>query len=296
MRARCVTIVPMTHRADPSAPATMATPIVHACSGAATATGHRRAVNEDAYLDGPDLFVVADGMGGHRAGDVASRLAIDTFAASVGPPPSTVDEIGAAVRRAHEAILADADDDRSGMGTTVVGAAPVVHLGAPAVAVFHVGDSRCYRLIDGELTLVTHDHTHVQELVDAGQLDPREARRHPLRNVVTRALGIELDDGPEITLLAPPFGRLLLCSDGLWAELEARTIGRVLAGVDDPQAAADRLVELTLNGPARDNVTAVVVDLDLATGTPWAPPTQAAVRTEMPPGHPVSRETGRERS
>ncbi len=254
-------VVGMTHRADGSAPTT-AGPTFRA--GAATATGHRRRSNEDAYLAGPEFYLVADGMGGHRAGEIASRLAVETFLHHpAGAVPNGVDDIVELVELAHRTIVHHGTDPScSGMGTTIVGASAVERRGRSAVAVFHVGDSRCYRLVDGVLDLVTRDHTHVRELIDAGRLDPAEAARHPLRNIVTRALGVELDDGPDVTVLDPPVGRLLLCSDGLWAELSPRTMGRVLSAICDPQAAADRLVELSLAGPARDNITAVVIDVD----------------------------------
>ena len=151
-----------------------------------------------------------------------------------------------------------------GMGATLVGAAVVRSGGSEtaheAVAVFHVGDSRCYRLHDGVLRLVTRDHSLVQQLVDAGRLAATDAAAHPMANVVTRALGPDPDVATDVVLLGAAPGRLLLCSDGLSDEIPARTIGRVLAGIADPQIAAERLVELVLAGAARDNVTALVVD------------------------------------
>ena len=230
--------------------------------GAATSAGNRRHHNEDALLAGPDWFLVADGMGGHRGGAIASALAIETFARAPGPGRRSVADVSALVAVAHATIGREAAAvDALGMGTTLVGATVVDHLGERRVAVFHVGDSRCYRLADGRLTMLTRDHSHVQELVDAGRLDAADAARHPLRNVVTRALGIDIDEGPDVVVLGGDPGRLLLCSDGLSGELDPRTIGRVLNGIADPQAAADRLVELALAGAARDNVTALVVDL-----------------------------------
>lgn len=226
--------------------------------GVATATGHRRPLNEDDVLAGPDWYVVADGMGGHLAGEVASTLAVETFGGA--PRAASIDDVHRVVAGANAAVLGRADHDGApGMGTTVVGAT-VLAEPAGRVAVFHVGDSRCYRLLDGVLDLVTTDHSYVQELVDAGVLDPAHVRTHPMRNVVTRALGLERDTRADIVALESG-GRLLLCSDGLSGELDARSIGRVLAGFGDPQEAADRLVELALAGAARDNVTAVVVDV-----------------------------------
>lgn len=230
-------------------------PIVGA--GWATSPGHRRTVNEDAVLAGPHWFCVADGMGGHRAGDVAATLVVDVLAGHAAPG-ATVDTVRHAVTDANRTVHAAAAGPRSGMGSTVVGAAPLTDGG---VAVFHVGDSRCYRLHDGELTLLTTDHTAVQDLVVGGLLDPADALTHRLRHVVTRGIGIAPAVVVDVTVLAPPAGRLLLCSDGLSGELAAPRIGRVLAGVRDPGAAARRLVDLVLAGPARDNVTALVVDI-----------------------------------
>ena len=245
---------------SPSTGAAASCPVVRA--GWATSTGNRRSHNEDAMLTGPHWFAIADGMGGHRAGDVASTVAVDVLA-GYARTTTDIDTIRRAVRDASATIHRSATGPRSGMGTTVVGLAP---LDGDALAVFHAGDSRCYRLLDGRLTLVTTDHTHVQELVDDGLLPPDDAASHPLRNVVTRALGLTPHVEPDVRVIRPPHGRLLLCSDGLSGELAPRVIGRVLAGVTDPSDAAERLVELVLAGPARDNVSAVVVDVTACDG------------------------------
>ena len=223
--------------------------------GGCTATGHRRSLNEDAFVCGPTWFAVADGMGGHAAGDVASRLTIDTVQRQ--PPPTTASDLQQVMVAANDRIIAAAQRDATpGMGTTLVA---TVALG-DRVAVVHIGDSRCYHLGGGVLTQITRDHSHVQELVDLGQISPEEASGHRLRHVVTRALGVDPVPRPDVFVLPGRVGRLLLCSDGLTAELSPRAIGRVLAGVPDPGDAAARLVELALLGAARDNVTAVVVD------------------------------------
>ncbi len=223
--------------------------------GAATATGHHRRDNEDAFVCGPTWFAVADGMGGQQAGDVASRLAVDLVHRA--PPADSVDDVLAIVDRANSHLRDWARrDGATGMGTTLVATTPL----ADGVAVVSIGDSRCYHLTGGSLTLVTHDHSHVQELVDLGRVAPGDAPGHPLRHIVTRSLGVDAVARPDLWVLRPPVGRLLLCSDGLNAELSSRTIGRVLCGVHDPQAAAERLVGLALRGAARDNLTALVVD------------------------------------
>jgi serine/threonine protein phosphatase PrpC len=237
-------------------------------SGAATSAGNRRPLNEDAFVTRERFCIVADGMGGHAAGEVASAVAVDAImeqltAASAHHPPS-VASLRNAISDANRLIRQRAESDRTeGMGTTVVVAVVVADpgLARPVVAIGHVGDSRCYRLRDGVLDLVTDDHSLVNELVAIGRIDRAAADRHPMSNVVTRALGADPTVDADIVVIEPGACRLLLCSDGLSDELSARTIGRVLAGVDDPQAAADKLVELTLAGRARDNVTVVVADV-----------------------------------
>jgi protein phosphatase len=238
-------------------------------SGRASATGNRRRRNEDASGAADRVAVVADGMGGHAAGEVAASIAVASVLHELRTADrraiAGIDPIHAAVAAANDAIRAEARRaGTAGMGATLVGAAVVRAGGSEraheTVAVFHVGDSRCYRLHDGVLRLVTRDHSLVQQLVDAGRLAATDAAAHPMANVVTRALGPDPVVATDVALLGAAPGRLLLCSDGLSDEIPARTIGRVLAGIADPQAAAERLVELVLAGAARDNVTALVVD------------------------------------
>jgi len=233
-------------------------------TGAATSPGNRRPANEDSYVVGNRFCIVADGMGGHAAGGVASSVAVAQIASHLDHAV-LIDEaaIHRAVEVAHREVLRRAVlDDTDGMGTTVVLAAlACTEDGSPAIAVAHVGDSRCYRFADGELELVTADHSLVSELVRTGRCTVAEAAAHPMANVITRAVGVEQLAHAEVALLPATPCRLLLCTDGLSDELPARTIGRVLAGIVDPQAAAARLVELALAGEARDNVTAVVIDV-----------------------------------
>jgi len=233
-------------------------------AGAATSPGNRRHANEDSYVIGDRFCIVADGMGGHAAGGVASGVATAQIASHL-EHAVVIDEaaIHRAIEVAHREVLRRAVlDDTDGMGTTVVLAASgCTDDGSPAIAVAHVGDSRCYRFADGELETVTADHSLVHELVRTGRCSPAEAAAHPMANVITRAVGVEQLAHAEVTLLPDTPCRLLLCSDGLSDELPARTIGRVLAGIVDPQAAAARLVELALAGEARDNVTAIVIDV-----------------------------------
>ena len=230
--------------------------------GSCTDRGKLRPVNEDAVLQQPGLWAVADGMGGHAAGDVASALAVSTLAELSGELPLAAEAVVAAIQRANARIRAGAHErGAAAMGTTIVGAALVDDGAGPAVLVFNVGDSRCYELA-GQLVQLTTDHSVVQELVDQGLLRPEDARLHPDRNIVTRALGVE-DTVQADILVTVPEGRrrLLLCSDGVSNELDHAAIHHCLATVDDPQHAATALVELVLQGSARDNATALVLDL-----------------------------------
>ena len=233
-------------------------------AGAATSTGNRRLANEDSHVVDERFCLVADGMGGHVAGGVASSVAAAEIARHLAGA-TVIEEsmLHRAVEVAHRQILRRAVlDDTDGMGTTVVLAAiACTQDGSPAIAIAHVGDSRCYRFAGGELELVTADHSLVHELVRSGRCSVDEAAAHPMANVITRAVGVEQLALAEVTMLEARHCRLLLCSDGLSDELPTRTIGRVLAGIVDPQAAAARLVELALAGEARDNVTAVVIDV-----------------------------------
>ncbi|MEY2960092.1 MAG: hypothetical protein RLZZ01_2660 [Actinomycetota bacterium] len=230
--------------------------------GAATAVGRRHTVNEDALLTGPGWFVVADGMGGHRAGDVASTLAVDAIAGFTSIPastdPSTIDRlIERVVARANSVVHREATGPRAGMGTTIVGA---VLLDDGSAAVFHVGDSRCYHYCDGSMSLLTTDHTLVQELVDVGHITPERVDDHPMRHVLTRAVGIGPEVSPVVVRVAAPTGRLLLCSDGVSAHVRHADLERILATVDDPQRAADELVAAALAAAGRDDASAIVID------------------------------------
>jgi protein phosphatase len=233
-------------------------------AGAATSSGHRRATNEDSHVVRRRYAIVADGMGGHAGGGTASAIAVDTISGRLDAAPVIrVATIHEAIDAADLAIRTRAVvDDTDGMGTTLVAALVVEGAdGSPAIAVVHAGDSRCYRYVSGVLGLVTVDHSLVQQLVTAGRISTDQAASHPMANVVTRALGVDGLAFADVTFLPVEPCRLLLCSDGLSDELSARTIGRVLAGIVDPQSAADRLVELSLSGDARDNITAVVIDV-----------------------------------
>ena len=231
--------------------------------GSASHRGRVRSANEDSMFASASLFVVADGMGGHAAGEVASRLAVEEFRPLSELPAITVEDVRETVGRANDRILLAAQEvGRAGMGTTLTGMAVVVADGWTQWAVFNVGDSRTYRFADGHLVQLTVDHSEVQELVDAGQITPDEAARHPLRNVVTRSLGLSPAPVPDIWVMPPaPGERFLLCSDGLTRELSNDTIRGVLQHHPQSQDAAGTLVADAVEAGGRDNVTAVVVDL-----------------------------------
>jgi protein phosphatase len=231
--------------------------------GARTDVGNLRELNEDAVLASPPVFVVADGMGGHAAGEVASLLALQTIGGLAGRDDLRREDLLAAIEQANEAILAEADQQREhrGMGTTVSGVCLGSVGGAAHWFVFNVGDSRVYRFVDGTLTQITTDHSEVAELVALGRISEDEARSHPARNIVTRSLGTDPSPVPDIWVLPVVSGeRFLICSDGLPLEVREQDIASIL-GSGSAQEAADRLVEAALSAGGRDNVSAVVVDV-----------------------------------
>ncbi len=232
--------------------------------GAASPTGLIRERNEDSAVITQDIFAVADGMGGHAAGDVASRIAVAALMRlAAHENVASSDEVVAAIATANRDILDAIDEDgrQAGMGTTLTGVA-IIDRGVRAQwAVFKVGDSRVYRFADGTLTQVTVDHSEVEELVAAGRLTPDEAKVYARRNVVTRSLGTVPGPKADIWVLEPAAPeRFVICSDGLTLELDDDEIAEVLREEPEAQRAADRLIALTLQAGARDNVTVLVID------------------------------------
>ncbi|MGH9229496.1 MAG: Stp1/IreP family PP2C-type Ser/Thr phosphatase [Acidimicrobiales bacterium] len=232
--------------------------------GGATHVGRVRSTNDDNYMarDDVGLWAVADGMGGHRGGDVASAIACEALGRSY--TDRTVDGLIEAIEQANDAVYetGSSDPDLSGMGTTVVALAVVDEDGEELLAVANVGDSRVYRYSVGDLEQLTDDHSLVADLVREGTLSPEEAAVHPQRNIVTRALGVS-DRVPVDTITIEPVAgdRYVLCSDGLFNEVPEPGISAVLHRLDDPAEAADELVRLAVEGGGRDNVTVVVVDV-----------------------------------
>src|SRR5919202_3850515 len=213
---------------------------------AATDQGLVRSNNEDAVFVGKRLFVVADGMGGLPAGELASDILVRALAVVDDMPESEepLQDLVTALRTANkriEAAIAD-DDARDGMGTTVT----ALLLSGDSVAALNVGDSRCYLVRDGVMTQLTKDDTYVQALVDQGVLTPDDARRHPQRALVTQAVQGG-DVTPSGALLAPqPGDRFLLCSDGLSDYVDDELISQALRSYADPQQCAGELVKRTI--------------------------------------------------
>lgn len=236
-------------------------------SGSATDVGRVRSVNQDRVLDAYPLFAVADGMGGHAGGEVASRMAIEAFSEAFDGDP-TATGLTAAARRANLAVWERSRSDAGlrGMGTTLTAAALVADEGGAEgderLAVVNVGDSRAYLLRASRLTQLTDDHSLVEEMVRSGELTAEQAAVHPQRHIVTRALGIEPEVEVDALALHPVAGdRLLLCSDGLVNEIGDAEIGEVLTQLEDPQAASDELVARARAHGGGDNITVVVVDV-----------------------------------
>jgi serine/threonine protein phosphatase PrpC len=233
--------------------------------GAASDVGRVRTGNEDAFVAEPLVVGVADGMGGHQAGEVASAIAVRTLLDRLGHGAPNVEVALAAVVDANTAIFngARSNTEQRGMGTTLT--AMIVLADSEPVRRFvllNVGDSRTYLLRGNRLRRVTVDHSYVQELVSTGHITEIEARSHPRRNIVTRALGIEASVRIDTWVL--PFvkgDRYLLCSDGLVDEVDDREIAKLMTANRDPQRAAQALVDAANSHGGRDNTTVVVVDV-----------------------------------
>jgi protein phosphatase len=231
-------------------------------SAAITSAGKVRRVNEDSVIERYPAFVVADGMGGHDAGDVASGIVTEELAALELTGQGDV----AAVKRrlaaaAHRIERLGSPGHKQAAGTTVSGVVVVMQNGEPYWLVVNLGDSRTYRMARGALEQLSVDHSEVQELVDLGRLSPAAARHHPRRNVVTRALGAGADGVPDYWLLPIEQGdRILVCSDGLTSEVSDTRIAAALAAHADPQRAAGTLMAAALAAGGRDNISVIVVD------------------------------------
>jgi PPM family protein phosphatase len=247
-------------------------------SAAASHTGKIRSSNQDSGSVGNHLFIVADGMGGHAGGDVASALAIRHLTGldrSYQTAEEAREELYRGIMDAGQALSQAVAEhpELTGMGTTLSG---MVRVGNQVV-IAHIGDSRIYRLRDGLLEQITSDHTFVQRLVDSGRITPEEAAVHPRRSVLMRVLG-DVDVEPEVDthILDTLDGdRWLLCSDGLSGYVSEREIAEILLATDDAEEACDKLIQASLSEGAPDNVTAIVVHVE--SGSDTSPPREPQI-------------------
>ena len=229
---------------------------------AGTHVGVTRQVNQDSYATAPGLAVVADGMGGHRGGEVASAIAAKEMISRFDAPE--LDALVTGVGHANRRILdeAAADPKLHGMGTTVVALGLIDVADGVALGAINVGDSRIYRLTGNVLEQLTEDHSLVEALVREGRITAAEAKVHPQRNIVTRALGVIEHVEVDSFHFVPKIGdRYLLCSDGLFNEVDANTIATILATEADPEAATQKLIAAANEGGGRDNITTVIADV-----------------------------------
>ena len=234
--------------------------------GAATDTGTLRVQNEDSFLAQDGMFVVADGMGGHNAGEVASAMAIKMLGDAQKAGVTDANQLSEVIKQINKAIFqASADQtDQRGMGTTLTALAltPSNRNSEVSVSVANIGDSRTYLLRNGEFRQVSVDHSYVQELVSEGLITKEEARTHARRNIVTRALGIEPNVAVDTWTLPLINGdRYILCSDGLVDEVTDEAIEQCVKQPISPQKLADQLVVIANQNGGRDNITVVVVDV-----------------------------------
>jgi serine/threonine protein phosphatase PrpC len=235
-------------------------------AGAATDTGLVRRNNQDQLLVTETIFAVADGMGGHAGGEVASLTAVDALRAAFdrAEKPATAAFLVEAVQSANYEVYerSQLGDDLRGMGTTLTAAALVVEDGEERIAIANVGDSRAYMLSRGELTQLTEDHSVPEELVRQGQLEPDEVATHPQRHILTRALGILPDVEVDLWQMLPYRGdRIMLCSDGLPREVSDDQIAAILRRLADPKEAAQELISRARASGGADNITVVVIEV-----------------------------------
>ncbi len=227
--------------------------------GSRTDVGCVREHNEDSLAVAPPLYVVCDGMGGHAAGEVASEIAVNVIA-DRAPSAPDASALGQAVEEANLAVIRAAREGigRAGMGCTCTAAI----LENERLVVAQVGDSRAYLLHNGVLQQITRDHSLVADLIEAGQITPEEARFHPQRSVITRALGSDPRTQPDLFEINVQTGdRLLLCSDGLSSMIDDDEIEAILSRSADPQIAASQLVNAAISAGGHDNVTVIVVNV-----------------------------------
>ena len=228
-----------------------------------TDTGRQRQANEDALLARSPLFVVADGMGGAQAGEVASLTAVRAFEEGLPEDRSLEGALADRIKIANRVIhdQAGSDPELAGMGTTITAA--VVDTAGDRVVIGHVGDSRAYRIRDGIIQRLTRDHSLVEEMRRRGQITAAEAEDHPQRSIITRALGPEPDVDVDVqSVAADPGDLFLLCSDGLTSMLDDDTIRRVIVASKSLDGAIRNLIDSANSAGGRDNITAVLFQVE----------------------------------
>ena len=238
-----------------------------------TDVGRQRSANEDSLVVDPPLFAVADGMGGAKAGEVASAVAVEAVEGATESGEPAEAQLASIVRQANRRIydLAVADESRRGMGTTLT----LAKVHGDEVSLAHVGDSRAYRLRDGELEQLTRDHSLVAELERSGQITPEAAEHHPQRSIITRALGPEPDVEVDTYTLAGREGDVfLICSDGLTSMISDDEVGSILRSAGSLDEAADELVRAANQSGGKDNITVILFRLGEG---------EAAEAAELPP-------------
>ena len=245
--------------------------------------GLLREGNEDSGYAGPRLLVVADGMGGHAAGEVASSVAVAVLSGldDDAPGPALLDRLSSAVHdaNAHLRDMVGGDPELEGMGTTLTA---LLRAGS-RFGLVHVGDSRCYLLRDETLQQITHDHTFVQTLVDDGRISAEEADHHPQRSLILRALDGRDEVDLDLSVREAKAGdRYLLCSDGLSGVVSESTLQETLVSAGDPARAVDALIELALRGGGPDNITAIVADVVDVEASPSTTPVTVGAAAEGP--------------
>jgi serine/threonine protein phosphatase PrpC len=261
-----------------------------------TDTGRARADNEDSAYARPPLYVVADGMGGAQAGEVASALAVEEFRGGLVTQGTAEQRLSERVQAANRRIYETAHRklEHEGMGTTLT----AVYLDESDLAVAHVGDSRAYIFRDGELIRLTHDHSLVEELIRRGKLTPEQAAAHPQRSIITRALGIEPEVEVDTWTYPMQAGDVvLLCSDGLTSMISEPQIASVLAAEPDLVRAGDRLIAEANEAGGRDNITVVLFRLEDVDAGPGAPPlTEESTAVDLQPVSPQRDVDGQDRT
>jgi PPM family protein phosphatase len=239
--------------------------IIRLTWAAATDQGHRRSQNEDSYVAQSPVFAVADGMGGHSAGDLASAAVVTRLAEVITDGFATTAAIDRALEKATSDIEVVGEGSELGVGTTVTGVVLTLQGGEPYFAVFNIGDSRVYQFERGQLRQVTVDHSVVQEMVDSGLIDRSQAEHHPDSNVITRAVGFNMPPTADYWMLPlRPGFRLMICSDGLTKEVSDDRLQAILGGGLTARDTAHALVDAALAAGGRDNVTTIVLDVDAA--------------------------------